>query len=418
MKLHIHIYFILPVLLLAAGCSPAKSNIVLSATATALQVTLPKTPLTTTQSEEAVPAVTTSNAGAENTPTLTPSSIANSSSAPATPTLTAETAPLALPTSTPVPAITSTLQVTASQTVSQIGSAPSPTATASGDSEECIDLAAYYGDVNIPDGTTVRQGEQFEKIWRIRNEGTCTWGAGYALVFAEGTNMNAPLEYPMPAAAPGEIIEVPIILTAPPRGGIYTGNWEFINDRGQRFGVGKSGRDWIWVQIAVSFVEPTPSGQVEPEPPPSSAGVSTTSTCTPRQDSSFSAQVLALINTARSQMGLELLAMQDQLNGAALQHSNDMACVNYVDHIGSDGSLWYDRVSAQGYANYITARENIRVGNPDFGFTPQYVFDQWNISQVHHDNMLYPDVSEAGVVCVLYPQSEYVGYCTAVFARP
>ena len=418
MKLHILIWFILPVLFLAAGCSPAKSYNGLSTTATALPVTPPNTPLLTAQSEEPVPAISTSNADAENAPIPTPTSIADSSFAPATHTSTAETTPPTLPTNTPVPAITITLQVTASQTVTQIGSAPPPTTTISGDSEECIDLAAFYGDVNIPDGTTVRQGDQFEKIWRIRNEGTCAWGAGYALVFAEGINMNAPLENPMPAAAPGDIIEVPIILTAPPRGGIYTGNWEFMNDRGQRFGVGKSGRDWIWVQIAVSFVEPTPSGQVEPEPPSSSTGVTTTSTCSPRRDSLFSTQVLSLINTARSQMGLEPLVMQDQLNGAALQHSNDMACVNYVDHIGSDGSLWYDRVSAQGYANYITARENIRVGNPDFGFTPQYVFDQWNISQVHHDNMLYPDVSEAGVDCVFNPQSEFVGYCTAVFARP
>jgi uncharacterized protein YkwD len=272
--------------------------------------------------------------------------------------------------------------------------------------------------VNIPDGTTVRQGEEFEKIWRVRNEGTCTWGEGYSLVFAEGTNMNAPLENPLPAAAPGDIIEVPVDLIAPPRGGIYTGNWEFMNDRGQRFGVGKSGRDWIWVQIAVSFVDPDQPVEAEPDPAPDPVGSRVSSDCSPRQDSAFAAQVLSLINSSRAQNSLQPLVMQGQLTRAAVQHSNDMACVNYIDHIGSDGSLWYDRVSAQGYTNYITARENIRVGNPDFGFTPQYVFDQWFISQVHHDNMLYPDVSEAGVACVFHPKSDFVGYCTAVFARP
>jgi uncharacterized protein YkwD len=128
--------------------------------------------------------------------------------------------------------------------------------------------------------------------------------------------------------------------------------------------------------------------------------------------------VLDLINEARQNQGLAPLEPQEQRSAAALEHSMDMACNNFVDHAGSDGSLWYDRVSAQGYANYNSARENIYVGNPQFGGTAEGAFNWWWNSKIHHDNMLYPDVSQIGIGYVFNPDSEYGGYYTTVFARP
>jgi uncharacterized protein YkwD len=106
------------------------------------------------------------------------------------------------------------------------------------------------------------------------------------------------------------------------------------------------------------------------------------------------------------------------LAAAALAHSMDMACNNFVSHVGSDGSLWYNRVAAQGYANYNASRENIYVGNPAFGGTADGAFAWWWNSQIHHDNMLNPDVSQIGIAYVYNPNSEYGGYYTTVFARP
>src|SRR5512138_1314450 len=34
-------------------------------------------------------------------------------------------------------------------------------------------------DVTIPDGTQMTPGQQFVKTWKIKNDGICTWGAGY-----------------------------------------------------------------------------------------------------------------------------------------------------------------------------------------------------------------------------------------------
>ncbi|MGD9092594.1 MAG: NBR1-Ig-like domain-containing protein, partial [Anaerolineales bacterium] len=261
------------------------------------------------------------------------------------------------------------------------GGSASDTTTIDRGDKNCTDLAAFYGDVNIPDNTTMRQGEQFEKVWRIRNEGTCSWGSDYKLVFASGSSMNGPPENPMPEAAPGDIVEVSVNLTAPNRGGTYASYWEFQNNQGNRFGVGKD-NGWVWAQIAVSWVVPGgDSSPSSPEEQPASA-----SGCEVTRDSSFESQLLTIINNAREGRGLKSLDPQTQLAASALAHSTDMACNGFVDHIGSDGSLWYDRVAAQGYANYNSALENMRVGFPDFGFNPQYVYEQWFISQVHHDN--------------------------------
>jgi uncharacterized protein YkwD len=329
--------------------------------------------------------------------------------------------PTATPTSepnnpTPTEPATTSSQETAEPSPtppSQSDRSPAEPTSVSDENQNCTDIAAFYGDVNIPDNTTMHQGEQFVKTWRIRNEGTCAWGSDYRLVFASGSNMNGPPENPMPAAVPGDIVEVSVNLTAPNRGGTYASYWEFQNDQGSRFGVGKD-NGWIWAQIAVSWVVPD-SGSSPSSPVDQPVGGSS---CEATRDSGFEAQLLNIINSARQGGGLNPLNPQDQLTAAALAHSTDMACNGFVDHVGSDGSLWYDRVAAQGYANYNSALENMRVGSPDFGFNPQYVYDQWFVSQVHHDNMFNPDVSEAGVGYVYNPNSEYGGYVTIVFARP
>jgi uncharacterized protein YkwD len=271
--------------------------------------------------------------------------------------------------------------------------------------------------VTVPDGTSFRQGDTFVKTWRIRNVGTCDWSAGYTLVFAGGDAMNAALSNPLPETLHDTLAEISINLTAPARGGVYQSNWEFQSADEQRFGVGSPATGLLWAQIAVSFVEPTQA--------PSSTSASDTSntqdsqgTCAAKHDASVDAQVLALINQARTNQGLNPLESQGQLAAAALAHSMDMACNDIVSHVGSDGSLWYNRVADQGYANYNSSRENIYVGHPEFGGTADGAFNWWWNSKVHHDNMLNPDVSQIGVAYVYNPKSEYGGYYTTVFARP
>jgi uncharacterized protein YkwD len=345
----------------------------------------PSPAIPTSGVEQASPVPPTAAPQVTASPTLLPTSVSPSATPPPSPTA---TEPAPSPTGQPgTPAATN----------------PTSTAIASG---VCTEKASFYGDVTIPDNTSVDQGEAFTKTWSIRNEGTCDWNSNYALVFASGENMNGPLSNPMPAIPSGATGEISVNLIAPSRGGTYTSNWEFQNPGGERFGVGSSGNDLIWVQIAVKWFVSNESA------PPAS------SQCGAQENTDDESQVLDLINNARTGQGLNPLELQGQLSAAALGHSMDMACNNFVGHIGTDGLLWYDRVSAQGYANYNSARENIYVGNPDFGGTPQGAFDWWMNSQVHRDNILNSQVNQVGIGYVFNPASTYGGYYTVDFARP
>lgn len=256
--------------------------------------------------------------------------------------------------------------------------------------------------------------------------GTCDWDSGYSLVFAGGDAMNASLSTPLANIPHNTTADISVNFTAPGRGGTYQSNWEFQSPDGSRFGVGTPASGQLWAQIAVSFVVPgqaaPPAGASQPassnSPTPAPGDQSAQSACPASHDPAVDAQVLALINQARTSQGLNPLAAQDQLTAAALAHSMDMACNNLVSHVGSDGSLWYNRVAAQGYANYNSSRENIYVGHPEFGGTAQGAFDWWWNSKIHHDNMLNPDVSQIGIAYVYDPKSDYGGYYTTVFARP
>jgi uncharacterized protein YkwD len=323
----------------------------------------------------------------------------------------------------------STVDATAIPTAGEEAVATTPTEAPQAEAEAaCTDVAAFLNDVTVEDYTMFRQKESFVKTWRVRNAGTCTWRAGYTIDFDSGFTFDAPQSSPLPEAEPGQAVEISLQMAAPERGGEYISRWRFKNPSGAVFGIGpESGQ--LYTIINVGFIGPTsqptePPGEQQPSAP-SVGGVQNTpepvsggDACPYSVDQGFAQQLVAMINEARRQTGLNALSEQHQLVTAAQVHSIDIACTDSYDHIGSDGSVWTERVARQGYANYNSARENIRVGNPDFGFSPQYVFDRWFESQIHHDNMYFPSASEIGLSCVLNPDSEYKEFCTAVFARP
>ena len=264
----------------------------------------------------------------------------------------------------------------------------------------CIDKAAFYDDVTIPDGTSFKQEVAFTKTWQIRNEGTCTWD-GYKLVYAGGDLMDGPIANAMPVVAPGELANLSVDLKSPPKGGDYTGLWEFENPSGARFGVNSHGKDLIWVKISVSwYTEDNPPETYRNDPisasPPVSAG------CPVQRYSDYETQILALINQARAENGLPALTLQTQLSAAAYNHSTDMACNDFMDHTGSDGSKWSARIQAQGYAASYSS-ENIYAGSPDFGGNAAGAFDWWMHSDIHRKNILSNKISSIGIGAAYNP---------------
>ena len=104
-------------------------------------------------------------------------------------------------------------------------------------------------DVNYKDNTAVAPGESFTKTWLIKNNGSCSWGEGYGLVFSYGERMGGeavPLEA---VIAPGQEAEVSVTFKAPDLAGTYFSSWTMQNDKGIPF----QGNDKksLYVQIVV-----------------------------------------------------------------------------------------------------------------------------------------------------------------------
>jgi len=91
-------------------------------------------------------------------------------------------------------------------------------------------------DVNVPDGTTMSPGQEFVKTWKIKNIGSCTWDAGYKLIFSYGDEELRGDAQPLTAAiAPGDEVDVSVQLTAPNLPGRYFSAWTMQNAKGIPF---------------------------------------------------------------------------------------------------------------------------------------------------------------------------------------
>jgi hypothetical protein len=134
----------------------------------------------------------------------------------------------------------------------------------------CTPDSQYVADVTVPDGTVMGQGQAFVKTWRVRNSGTCDWGAGYELVFVSGAQMGGPTSVTLPAIAAGGEADVSVDLTAPSTYGTHKGTWRMRADDGTPFGV----------NLSVVVVVPAPVTDT-PEPPPVTDTPEPTATDTP-----------------------------------------------------------------------------------------------------------------------------------------
>jgi hypothetical protein len=176
------------------------------------------------------------------------------STATATPTVTG-TPPTATPTST------------------------APTKTSTVPPSSC-DKAQFISDVTVPDGTSFTPGSAFNKTWRLKNVGSCTWTTSYQLVFYSGEKMNGPNALTFPkSVAPGQTVDLTVSLTAPTTAGSYRGYWMFKNANNALFGIGSQANKPWWVDIKVSgTVSPTKTNT--PGGNPSTATPTATSTQT------------------------------------------------------------------------------------------------------------------------------------------
>lgn len=155
-------------------------------------------------------------------------------------TQTALAIPSLTPTLTDTPSPTATSTLTATETPASLPA----TAAGSLPTSSCYSLA-FVADVTIPDNTTITPGQKFTKTWRVKNNGSCTWEAGFKFGFTGGEAMGAtPLTLNI-AVSTGADTELSVALTAPTTPGTYRGNWRLSTASGSYFG------DEVYVLIIV-----------------------------------------------------------------------------------------------------------------------------------------------------------------------
>ena len=122
---------------------------------------------------------------------------------------------------------------------------------------DCTNEVAFVEDVTIPDDTNISAGDTFDKTWRLRNEGTCTWTTEYDVVFDSGNIMAGPPSSPLPHdVAPGSTVDVEISLTAPGSDGTHRGEWKLRAPGDLVFGLGDDNDKPFFVQIVVGAQPP------------------------------------------------------------------------------------------------------------------------------------------------------------------
>jgi hypothetical protein len=92
-------------------------------------------------------------------------------------------------------------------------------------------VAQFITDVTIPDGTIMAPNEAFNKKWRLKNIGTCTW-TGFSLIFDSGDAMSGPATKAISTLNPGQEVDLDVNLIAPATVGTYRGYWRINTNTG------------------------------------------------------------------------------------------------------------------------------------------------------------------------------------------
>lgn len=338
--------------------------------------------------------------------------------APATPTMVAtEPAPTgevpASPTAIPP---TPTATATASEAPS-----PTPTSTASG---ECADAASFVADVTIPDYEHFDKRAAFTKTWRVKNAGTCTWTTDYKAVYSRGDALGGPASIALVETAPGATVDISADMAAPPTDGKFQTFYQLVNASGKPMPIDAGDSLWALITVGkyVSFGPPTPVAPQAPTPssPGGTSGAGlTTITCVTGSNADFLNALVTLVNAQRTANNppLPALTVNDKLSAAAQNHSEDMACNNFLQHGGWNGSTPDSRIAAAGYTASVT-RENIYAQPPQYGGDAPAAVTWWMGDPIHRDAILDPQVKEIGVGYATYARSDLIGYFTVDFAAP
>lgn len=172
---------------------------------------------------------------------VTATTAANSATQAPSHTPPIEPSPVYTITRTPLPTLTQTALPTATV----------PMLLPDGSLAPC-NAAQFIQDVSIPDGTPVRPGQIFTKVWEFKNIGNCTWTKNYAVVLVWGNPMGVASPVPLRQVVhPGEHVEIALNMKAPYIPACWEGWWKFQDEEGNRFGIDFKFAEVFWVRVGV-----------------------------------------------------------------------------------------------------------------------------------------------------------------------
>jgi uncharacterized protein YkwD len=280
---------------------------------------------------------------------------------------------------------------------------PTPTATFvpipnGEDRASCVNKAAFYGTLTIPDGTPFSPSSKFQKTWLVMNVGSCTWGSGYNLVFVGGDPLGAQQKIPLPKASPRQVVQITVDMTAPvaPQG--YESNWAIESPDGYLFGLGNPPVIPLAAKISVVALP---------------IGVPSGLDCGALRQRDMEEQVLEEINNTRASYGLYPFVLVEDISQVALKHSLEMACYDRESHRGRDGMLYNVRLQRDGIL-FSTSNEIIYSGNGG----PKGSIQWWMHSPIHKPIVLTNKYTQVGIGFVYYDKNPYKQRITVDFILP
>lgn len=133
--------------------------------------------------------------------------------------------------------------------------APIPTPVAS----SCIEGLTVLSESGYLDATPAGAGQSVERVWHVRNTGTCTWTPDYALVPVEGDSLGLS---PLPLAetvAPNEETDLRLAIVTASDPGFYSVGWALRSPDGALLGAASRP---LRVRLNVGPVPPDPTREV------------------------------------------------------------------------------------------------------------------------------------------------------------
>jgi uncharacterized protein YkwD len=188
-------------------------------------------------------------------------------------------------------------------------------------------------------------------------------------------------------------VDISVELTAPSSDGQFIGIFELRNANGQVVPIGIENTFWVKIIVGDTVAQ---------------VG---TANCYYTTNPDYVQRLIDLINQARADVGRAALTANPQLTTAAQGHSLDMACNDFLEHSGSDGTWTGDRIVGSGYP-FSYYLENLAIG------LPGDAINQWKLDPDQWGNIINSRVTEIGVGYVFVRTSSYGGYWTVNMGGP